>query len=294
MRDQLELGALEERRPALLQNQFDLALEFYAIESHDDDSRIEHRSISQQMARNAIDLVLPHVLKNMNDRGLTGIALVAPLRGALGLVTPETESHLNNRLAQLGVDCPVELWAQGIKRHPEEDSAEVYYAKGYMDGNKEDTHVIILDWGTATGLTNDHGAHHIHDHGGVPFAQMTSLSMALADKGRRRLQENCVDPDGGVIHTEAATLALLNKIDYIYALAPGYGGGGYVEVTPKDWGAEMWGMEIEGDTDIDRDTQIEDFLAQFSHTFRHIIDERDIRFLREYYQSKYLTKNYTQ
>ena len=294
MSDRLELGTLEERRPALLQNQFDLALEFYAIEGDTDHTRRAHREISQQMALNAIDLVLPHVVRNMRERGLNRIALVAPLRGALALVTSETEEYLKNRLTELGLeDYDIELWAQGIKRHPEEDSAEVYYAIGYMDGNQEDTHVIILDWGTATGLTNDYGAHHIHEHGGVPFAQMTSLSMALADKGKKRLLERCVDEDDGTIHMEAATHARLNEMDYIDALAPGYGGN-FQNVPPKDWGARMWGMEIEGDTDEERYTQIEDFLTQFEYTFHHIIDERDIKFLREYYQSKYLTANYTQ
>lgn len=285
----LELRTLEERRPALLQNQFDLALAFYAIEGHDDDSRAEHRNISQQMALNAIDLVLPHVLENMHDRGLTRIALVAPLRGALGLVTPETEGHLQMRLEQLGVSYPIELWAQGVKRHPEQDSAEIYFASGYTDGDKESTHVILLDWGTATGLTNDFGAQDIHARANIPFGQMTSLSMALAAKGRRRLQGNCVDSDGSSIHIEAATLALLNEVDYINALSPGYGGGMYVSVGPKDWGAEMWGMEIDGDSRVARFSQIRTFLDAFERTFgNHVPDIiKDADFLQNFYREKY-------
>src|SRR3989344_3011538 len=260
-----ELAWLERQRVQLLHEQFTHALGFYAIKGDDTISRVAHRRVSQLMAYDAVDLALPHVVKNMQERGLHRIALVAPLRGGLALVTPSTAAFLKGRLTLLKAPYEIELWAQGIKRYPAQDRADIYFASDYTRRDNHSVYAIIFDWGTATGLTNDYGAKDLKSHG-VDFGRMTSLSMTLAPKGKQRLLTNCIDGDGSRIHIEAATHAHLNQHDYVDQIAPAYGGQ-YRPIIPKDWGAKMWGMENPNDPPLAIVNQIDVFMDAFARTF---------------------------
>lgn len=239
------------------------------------------------MTTNALDLALPGIYRNVRENGLSRIALVAPLRGGLALVTPETVAHLQEWLDSLGLkEVTIELWAQGIKRYPQEDRAEVYFASGYEGSDNANVHAVILDWGTATGLTNVYGAYELRKHG-VGYGRMTSVSMALADKGRERMLRDCAD-ETGTITIEAATRAQLNEVDYVVAIAPA-DGGEFREISPKDWGAKMWGMENDGTLVAERKAEVDFFIDTFGKTFAGFVTAEQIENLRKFYYTRYLS-----
>ena len=114
---------------------------------------------------------------------------------------------------------------------------------------------------------------------------MTALSMTIAPEGERRLLQECPG-----IHIEAATRAGLNDIGYIDRIAHATQGS-FSQVTPKDWGDEMWGMK--------KDTppkemlkQINQFMREFEETFRGFVTKQELSRLKAHYEEKYLAGAY--
>ncbi|OGK12819.1 hypothetical protein A2859_01810 [Candidatus Roizmanbacteria bacterium RIFCSPHIGHO2_01_FULL_37_16b] len=311
MNAKLERLSSPEFRNKLFQQQFELTKEFYRVPYSnpvDKSTRFEHRRISQIMANNAIDLALPSILQNMEKNNLTEIALVAELRGSLALITPETIEHLIKRLNSVergGIT--ISLWAQGIKRYPNlQDSSldhtEMYFESGYLDKDLNNVHVVLMDWGTATGSTNRDGAKALKSHG-LDYGHMTNISMTISEEAEQRLIEDCQD-DTGSINIQATTRAKLNDIKYVEWIAPfidfdkrQIGEFIRVEEGPKDWGDVMWGMidhawgkleRPETSEEIKKD--IEEFIAVFADTYRDFILDDEIENLKKIYFEKYRIK----
>ena len=103
--------------------------------------------------------------------------------------------------------------------------------------------------------------------------------MTIAPEGERRLLQECPG-----IHIEAATRAGLNDIGYIDRIAHATQGS-FLQVTPKDWGDEMWGMK--------KDTppkemlkQINQFMREFEETFRGFVTKQELSRLKGHYEGK--------
>jgi len=287
MPQSLEELRSSEHRQGLLNRQLGFALMFYEISEPDTDhTRRLHRAITQQMAFNAVDLALPHVVDTIRDGGLKRIALDTPLRGALAIITQQTVEHLRERLRVFNLgDMPILLWAQGVKRHPQEDYAEMYFRSGYDEQDIDDVYAIIADWGTATGLTNEKAAQDLYERG-LPHENIMSLSMTLATKGEERLIRSCPG-----IHIEAATRAGLNEVDYVDRIAHAQDGQ-FVSVTPKDWGAKMWGMENPDNSRRNRLEELKIFMRTFATTYRGFVSRDQLRQLYQYYYNKYVRAQY--
>ncbi len=284
-----ERTALQEQRQHLLADQFEDALAFYAITGYDGRTRHEHREISERMAQRALDLALPHAFDVIEKDHLTTLALNFPLRGALALATPQVLNHVRELLAEVGYShLNLEVWTQGIKRHPDTSTADVYFRSGYPNNDMAGTYIITLDWGTATGLTNVYGAKDLHQHG-IPYRHMTSVSMTLAPEGETYMRRELVDPDGSWITIEAATRAALNEVKYIYLIGPSEEvGGELTSVTPKDWGDEMFGMKVGEDSPEAISTQIDEYISALREAAVGFITEDQLIKLRSYYRQKFL------
>lgn len=290
---------LDDSREALLFKQMKLAREFYAIEGDSLESQAAHRAITEQMTKNAIDLMLPGLDAQMRSGEVREIALMLPLRGALAMATDETLGHLQKRLKQLGfVDergnttIDLSVWTQGIKRDGEAETAGIYFTSGYSGREDfEGVHVVFMDWGMATGASIDVGAKSLKEKTGIGFGQMTSVAMTMADKAKFRLRENCVD-ESGAINVLAATRARLNEVGYIHQISHAEKLN-WESVTPKDWGAKMWGMEIKGDSAEVKQNQIEVFIRKlddlnFVSGVNVNISAAQLYLLKQYYEEIYL------
>jgi len=274
-----------EQRTDLFSEQFDLALAFYALDDGTQ-SRERHRAIVQEMADRAVELALPHLAHVVEEQHVSRAVLVAPLRGGLGLVTPRTLGRLRGALSGFGPsDVLVEPWAVGVKRHPAQDRAEVYFSCGLQRADNHDAAAIILDFGTATGLTTVAVARELKQ-AGIDYRRMTSISMTLAEKGRKRILESCIDSDGRRIQIEAATRANLNDKDYVYQIAPTFSAA-FCDVNPKDWGERMWGMEnTHGSPDV-LHHEVNEFMYHFFQTFEGVTDYSQRVALKDYYLRQY-------
>lgn len=280
------LGELEKRSDELKREQLGMALEFYDVEGDSDVSRYYHRQITEQMTMNGIDLMLPTLVKEMQTKGKNRVMLVAPLRGAMAMVTPAIVAHWQKRFGEVGMEVGVELAALGIKRDAVTATADIYFEAGFDE--KEDdsrTHFVFPDWGTATGATIKTGAEWVKEKLGVSFGQMTVLSMTMAAEAKERIG-SCVD-EGGVIGIEHATLAKLNEVGYVNWIRS-ESGDSWSEVTPKDWGAKMFGMEIEEDQVGEVARQVEMFVREARVVFDGKVGLAQLERLREYYLQKYV------
>lgn len=261
------------------------ALSFYALRTDKEDSHKWHRFYTEIMTNMAFDVALPQLAKELQDQEVDQLALVLPLRGGLAMATPNTISHMKRRLKQANIDIGFTIWTQGLKRHPEINRAEVYFASGYVDQGKPlRTHAMIADWGVATGLTVELGAKELSQYG-VPFENISVLAMTLTDEAETRLNQNC---SGITVH--AATRALTDERSYIYQISSNR--ESWIPVNPKDWGDEMWGMKKGSTAD-----QIEVDIQEFEN---HLLalntipgQESSIRpdqstSLSDYYRTKYL------
>lgn len=282
-----KLKDLAARKEIILERQLELAREFYAIDPNDIDSKEKHRQVTLEMTKNAIDLILPQWVEQIKN-GVNKIAMVAPLRGGLGMVNRETENHLRHRLGELGYgDVEVEKWAIGVKRNAAKESAEVYFRQGYLGGKNCDyskTLVGIFDWGCATGATIVDCSREIRKFTGIGFEKMSAVVMTVSQKAQDRITHDCGD-ETGAVGIFGSTRARINNVGYVDGISTINTRSTEFNVTPKDWGDQMWGAF---DTDNKEENMMN--ISRFVESFCGVFGDGDYMRLSNYYMKKYVTE----
>lgn len=277
-------SVLAHEKAALEQDLYIQALSFYSLTKTGADGQAEHRRITQEMTVDALELALPE-FDGCHD--CNSLLVVAPLRGGLGLVTPETINFIKTKKMGLMV-IPAAI---GVKRHPETMTTDVYFQMLPEGIDYQKTAAILLDWGTATGITTAATANELVKKG-IPYGKMMAISMTLPYEGEEYIKTSCPG-----LKQFAATRSAMNEDKYISFLAPRTihenGRALFISVTPKDWGDWMFGMR-EGDPDDVIQTDIVRFSSEFGRTFEIDYSDRVDRAkksLLSYYGGKYLGKD---
>jgi uracil phosphoribosyltransferase len=257
---------------------FEKALEFYQL-SRGEESQQQHLKITQEMTYAAVDLFFPQIQEIAERTGT--LHVVAPLRGGLGLVTPETIEYLNKKLSEAGLEhIKVQPMGIGVKRHVDTMTTEVYFSsqEGELEGS-----AVIFDWGTATGLTND-ATIDVLIKAGIKEANIMALSMTLPEEGLRYIKDR--HPQSIVV---AATRAVMNEKSYICGIGPLGDETRIVEVEPGDWGDLMWG------TMLGNERAILDYCVAYATLMKNYRTpdqlKGDIEKLLAHYGMKYMDKN---